>query len=423
MLSDATTRIIYDVDRFRRSGQPPFGATLARETHVSDPVPPDGLKVQVSFSYSDGFGREIQKKIQAEPGPLDLNDPTSPVVNPRWVGSGWTIFNNKGKPVRQYEPFFSATHQFEFANKVGVSPILCYDPVDRVVATVHPNHTWEKVVFDPWRQETWDVNDTVLISDPKDDPDVGDFFRRLPEADYLPTWYAQRIDDLGSPEQEAAVKTALHANTPTVAHFDTLGRTFLTVAHNRFKYSKPPATDPPAEEFHTTRVVIDIEGNQREVIDALGRIVMRYDYDMLGNRIHQASMEAGERWMLNDVAGKPIRAWDSRGFIRRMTYDELRRPTGLYVTENGTERLAEQTIYGEAQGDGANHRTRVYQVRDRRGHRDQRRPMTSRATCVRAGATCCPTTSRPRIGCGIPPPTTVASQATPPTTHSTARSS
>ena len=32
---------------------------------------------------------------------------------------------------------------------------------------------------------------------------------------------------------------------------------------------------------------------------------MRYDYDMLGNRIHQLSMEAGARWMLNDVAGKP----------------------------------------------------------------------------------------------------------------------
>ena len=35
-------------------------------------------------------------------------------VSPRWVGSGWTIFNNKGKPVRQYEPFFSDTHRFEF---------------------------------------------------------------------------------------------------------------------------------------------------------------------------------------------------------------------------------------------------------------------------------------------------------------------
>ena len=31
------------------------------------------------------------------------------------------------------------------------------------------------------------------------------------------------------------------------------------------------------------------------------------------------------------------------------------------------ERLAEQTIYGEAQGDAANHRTRVYQVRDAAG--------------------------------------------------------
>ena len=67
------------------------------------------------------------------------------------------------------------------------------------------------------------------------------------------------------------------------------------------------------------------------------------------------------------MTGKPIRAWDSRGFIRRMTYDELRRPTGLYVTENSTERLAEHTIYGEGQGDGANHRTRVYQVRDGAG--------------------------------------------------------
>ena len=121
LLQDATTRIVYDLDRFRRTQQanpddptkwqPACAATLARETHVSAPLPPQGLKIQLSFSYSDGFGREIQKKIQAEPGPVVEG---GPVVNPRWVGSGWTIFNNKGKPVRQYEPFFSATHRFEF---------------------------------------------------------------------------------------------------------------------------------------------------------------------------------------------------------------------------------------------------------------------------------------------------------------------
>jgi hypothetical protein len=94
---------------------------------------------------------------------------------------------------------------------------------------------------------------------------------------------------------------------------------------------------------------------------------MRCDYDMVGNRIHQVSMEAAERWMLNNVAGKTIRAWDSRGFTRRMTYDELRRPTKLFVTENGAERLAEQTVYGESQGAANNHCTRVFQVFDAAG--------------------------------------------------------
>jgi len=43
------------------------------------------------------------------------------------VASGWTIVNNKGLPVRQYEPFFTRTHRFEAAVQAGVSPIVCYD--------------------------------------------------------------------------------------------------------------------------------------------------------------------------------------------------------------------------------------------------------------------------------------------------------
>ena len=59
---------------------------------------------------------------------------------------------------------------------------------------------------------------------------------------------------------------------------------------------------------------------------------MRYDYDLLGTSIHQASMEAGERWMLNDVTGKPIYAWDSRNHQFRTAYDQLRQqPTPSYV--------------------------------------------------------------------------------------------
>ena len=102
------------------------------------------------------------------------------MLNPRWVGTGAKVYNNKGKPVRQFEPFFSSTPGFGI-EKQGVSSTLFYDPVERVVATLHPNNTFEKVVFDPWQQTTWDVNDTVTF-DPKTDLDVGEFFSRLPDC-------------------------------------------------------------------------------------------------------------------------------------------------------------------------------------------------------------------------------------------------
>ena len=372
ILQDATTRLAYNLFAYHRTRdedqpQPSVVYSLARETHSADLEPGEQPRIQHSFSYSDGFGREIQKKIQAEPGPLDDGGTT---VSPRWVGSGWTIFNNKGKPVRQYEPFFSATHRFEFGVQVGVSPILFYDPVERVVTTLHPNHTWEKVVFDPWKQITYDGNDTVFANgmetgDPRTDADIGGFVAPYfnAQSDTWPTWHQERITGAkGAQEQRAAEKAAMHANTPTTAHFDTLGRPFLTVAHNRFTRN-----GTVVDEEYATRVELDIEGNQREVIDARDRVVMRYDYDMLGSRIHQASMEAGERWMLNDVTGKPIRGWDSRGFSRRMLYDVLRRPVELLVGDGVTERMAGGTEYGESQGDALNNRTRVFRVFDGAG--------------------------------------------------------
>jgi hypothetical protein len=224
LLASATTRSLYDLDRFNRTRRaspadpvqwlPVYVAALARETHAAEPPPPGGLKIQITFTYSDGFGREIQKKVQAEPGPLV---PCGPVADPRWVGSGWTIYNNKGKPVRQYEPFFSQLagqrHRYEFGVLAGVSATLFYDPLERVVAILHPNHTYEKFVFDAWQQASYDVNDTVLhpdgTTDPRLDPDVGGFFAQLPEPAYVPTWYEQRLGlPANDPERVAAEKTA-----------------------------------------------------------------------------------------------------------------------------------------------------------------------------------------------------------------------
>jgi RHS repeat-associated protein len=402
ILRHATTRLVYDLFAYARtrgqaSPQPAVVYTLARETHDADLAPGETTKVQHSFSYSDGFGREIQKKIQAEPGPVPKRDAqgrivvgpdgrpeeTPSAVSLRWVGSGWTVLNNKGKPVRKFEPFFTDTHHFELDVRIGVSPVLFYDPVERVVGTLHPNHTWEKVTFDAWRQETWDVNDTVLVADPETDPEVGDFFRRLPAADYLPTWHSQRQGGArGLREQQAARKAAVHAKTPTVAHLDSLGRAFLTIAHNRFKRSDAPAADPPTEELHSTRILFDIKGDQRAVLDANDRVVMRYDHDIADpeagknedratHRIHQASMEAGERWTLNDVAGKSIRGWDSRDHQFRTVYDPLRRPTDSFLREGtaAEELLVGRSVYGESlpSPETANLRGKVVELCDQAG--------------------------------------------------------
>ncbi len=358
VLGRATSRLIYDLFAYQRSQdqpqpEPAVVQTLARETHVAQLGPGESTKVQLSLSYSDGFGREIQHKIRAESETID--GVTGP---PRWVGSGWTIFNNKGKPVRQYEPFFSATHGFEFGVVVGVSAVVFYDPLQRVIVTLHPNCSYEKVRFDPWQQISWDVNDTVL-SDPRTDPDiaahVATYFTAQPAWE---TWYAQRQGGaLGTKEQEAALKAAAHADTPARSYFDVLGRPFMSMAHNKVKASNHELNG--ADEKLCSRIALDIEGNQREVRDAVqqngdaaGRIVMRYAYDMLGNQIYQLSMEAGARWALNDVTGALIRSWDSRGHITRAAYDPLRRPIRTHVlgadpTNAANELLTDRLVYGE----------------------------------------------------------------------------
>ncbi|WP_221633180.1 SpvB/TcaC N-terminal domain-containing protein [Microcystis aeruginosa] len=371
ILANATTRLVYDLDRYRRTrqflpdgseiGQPVVVYTLVRETHTADLALGEQSKIQHSFLYSDGFGREIQTKVQAEPGLAPARNPDGSLkrdatgklvqepTNPRWVGTGRTIFNNKGKPVKKYEPFFSATHRYETELDLvewGVTPIIHYDPLERVIRTDLPNGTFSKVEFDAWQQTTWDENDTVLESD----------------------WYRDR----GSPaptapepsnqETRAAWLAAKHADTPTVAHLDTLARTFLTIADNGL------ATDGTAQKYQT-RVELDIEGNQRSVTDALGRKVMVYDYDLLGHQIRQRSMDAGDRWMLNNVAGNLIGKWDSLDRLFSTRYDALQRPTHVFVQVGTTDpRLLERLVYGESHPDAnRNLRGQMYQHYDGAG--------------------------------------------------------
>ncbi len=353
LLQHATNRFIYDF-----SVTPVRVAGIARETHHQQTLLNNTpSKLQLSFEYSDGLGHVAMKKMQAEPGIAKKLDSGNNVIEVdtspdlRWVGNGRTVLNNKGKPIKQYEPYFSVTHEYEDDKKlveIGVTPVLYYDPVGRLIKTDFPDGTFAKTEFDAWQQLIYDQNDTVNDSD----------------------WYAMRTTgSLSSNQQEnqAAQKASVHYNTPGRIHLDSLGRSFYTIAHNRFEDHK---TSLIVDEFYSTQSVLDIEGNQRQVIDARKNPVMEYAYDMLGNTVYQKSMDAGERWLLTGCMGKPMYTWDSKDQQFHITYDAIHRPLQSDVKKGAQKEIIfTETIYGEGQSNNKilNLRGQPYQSYDQAG--------------------------------------------------------
>src|SRR5205823_288335 len=107
-----TSRIVIDMFAYMRTRDlpapdAPMTYTLGRTVHASEVLGGTPTTFQHDFVYSDGNGRVAQQKSRAEPGPIGTS---SENISPRWIGSGWTIYGNKGQAVRKYEQFFSATH-------------------------------------------------------------------------------------------------------------------------------------------------------------------------------------------------------------------------------------------------------------------------------------------------------------------------
>ncbi|MBE9146936.1 hypothetical protein [Planktothrix mougeotii] len=304
----------------------------------------ENTPLQVAFEYSDGMGTVLVKKIQAEP--------ETPDGLLRWIATGKTILNNKGKPVKQYEPYFSLSgHRFEEPTEVGVTPILYYDAVGRQIRTEMPDGTYNRVAFSPWFMAAWDANDTVL--------EAGN------------SWYERYINGT-TEEQRAAQLAAIHANTPAVTYLDSLGREVVAIAHNKWQRD-----GIDINEKYVTFTKLDIEGKPLWIQDARGNRVMEYInrpsaetdfvpcYDIAGNLLFQQSMDGGDRWMLMDATGQPFYAWDynqqvmpdgsvtpepeSRYF--HTFYDALRRPKEQHLHINGGSLLViEKFVYGDEPG-------------------------------------------------------------------------
>ncbi|KAF5679376.1 RHS repeat-associated core domain-containing protein [Fusarium heterosporum] len=353
ILKGATVRYVYDLDQYSRGkgpSTPSFASTLSRATHVHEVPQGSQSKISCSFDYFDSFGRAIQTKTIAE------RDPSTP-LSPRWVGSAWRMLDNKGNSVRIFNPFFDDTHAFKSEHRAGVSPYFMYDALGRLVATATPSHTWTKVVYGSWETLHYDSNDTVLM-DPRWDEDVGNYFQRLPDQEYLPSWYDQRENGaLGTAEKDAADKTAKHSNTPTTLCLDSMGNEFLWIKDN-------------GDEKFVTYRVFDAKGLSRETRDAKGRLIERKSYDMAGNDVLQETMDVSNLWTLHDVMGRAVLMWRGQDQTWRKEYDAQGRETKKFLLEGEkAEILYEMKTYGESESgpEERNLRGQLFRVYDQAG--------------------------------------------------------
>lgn len=281
-----------------------------------------GSDWQESYAYSDGGGNVVQTKVQAAPGDAPERDINGNLVfdtndvlqwasaDPRWVGSGRVIVDNKGNVVRQYEPFFSATHLYEDEKDVvewGVSAELSYDPIGRNIRVDLPDGNFRTWRYSPWSVSAADENDNI------DDTDTT------------------------NPGFE-------HRRTPTTTHLDAQGRLYKTVAR----------PDRTGTEYVTT-LTLDIQGNPLTVTDPRGNDIQVQAFDVLGRPAFTGSADEGydgtsgdgESHVLADVQGQPTHAWRSGSLAFRTAYDNLRRARESWVDEGSGERLVTLTVYGD----------------------------------------------------------------------------
>ncbi len=346
-LGRATSRFVHHFGERRDAAgnviawatRPASNCTIAREIHVTR-AGGEYSPLQVALQCSDGGGNVLMAKQQAEPD-MDSDQP-------RWIVNGFTVLNNKGKPVQEYEPFFSGQFGCELPRAEGVTPIFYYDAVGRVMRVDSPDGTFSRAEFSPWRARQFDAGDTVLDS----------------------AWYAARTAPGASVEaRHAALQSAQYANTPAVTLLDSLGRAVVGIAHNRTpsdgaELASTPLLDRPwIDSFAVTHTRLDAEGKPLWVRDARANLVMQYIfparpsgdggddlwtgsapcYDIVGNLLFQHSMDAGGRWWLNDAAGKPLCGWDANdvldgegnahleGRLMHAEYDTLHRPVRQWL--------------------------------------------------------------------------------------------
>ncbi|VWB16539.1 FG-GAP/YD repeat-containing protein [Burkholderia lata] len=328
---------------------PVHSVALAAETYST------AARIQYVAEYSDGLGRAIQNIAFVDPGDCHRVNPDGSVTivesDNRWLVSGRTVYDNKGNPIKRYDPFFADGWAYvdnAALNRFGVSPLIHYDPLGREIRVDTPKGFFTRIAFSPWEEQHYDADDTVVES----------------------PYYKANIDNplLDPLERAALQQAALFNDTPTIRRFDPSGNAVRIT-----QTLQPPAPPLPPSGLTTynafdamNRLLASADDRMR----AAGLENLTVVYSLDGQKLSSTSVDSGVRWVLNNAAGNPVYGRDAKGTIRTTTYDPLQRPLNLTVREaDGTPYLAQKTVYGESVSGDAGHnlREQVHQVFDAAG--------------------------------------------------------
>jgi RHS repeat-associated protein len=348
---EASTTLTYNFFAFATLGQPCWVKTTQREQHYTVSQTSDTL---VKTEYSDGFGRLLQTRAQAEEvlfgdttfgdsglpaDPSAVNQPAVGVRNTdpvqvNVVVSGWQVYDNKGRVVEKYEPFFSTGFDFvlDDAAAKGQCVKMLYDPRGQVIRTINPDGSEQRVVYGqpgpnglskldefaptPWETYSYDANDLAPLTHP------------------------------GQGRADVA-----HAFTPQSSEIDPLGRVIRT--RDRLGSTAPPGT---AQEV-LMQYAYDIRGNRVKVTDALGRESFAHVYDLKpkagekdsgANVLFTKHLDGGTHAASFDGAGQPLRGTDAKGALTLHAYDQLGRPTQAWACDQAGETVhrRQHLVYG-----------------------------------------------------------------------------
>jgi RHS repeat-associated protein len=342
-------RLVYNFLAYDRDEQPISVRTIRRVHHASDSdvTLPERDETIETIEYSDGFGRLLQTRSQAEDIifgdsvfgsavlPANQSDPPGDATGqgvpddaaPRVAVSGWQVYDNKGRVVEKYEPFFSTGWDYvaPLESQFGQKATMFYDPRGQVIRTINPDGSQQRVIYG--------------IPANLDDPEQ---FTPTPWEGY--TYDAN--DNASRTHAETARRYQHHWNTPSSLVVDALGRTVLTVERNRRQL--PDGSWSAIEEYRT-RSTYDIRGNLLTVTDALGRVAFRHTYDLANRPLRIESIDAGLRRTVLDALGNAVEGRDSKGAIALHAYDRLNRPIRLWARDDGTApvTLRERLEYGD----------------------------------------------------------------------------